>query len=83
MKSQHSLMIVCICGFTLFGCSGMQLESARKTNPTGDVFTQNLYVGYVKLSAGEYDEADYGDSDWFASRAISAAQMEDPSPMAT
>ena len=46
---------------------------ARKASPTGDSFTQNLYAGYIDLSAGEYDEADYRDSDWFAGRAISAA----------
>ncbi len=73
MTLQKSLAIACIGGFTLAGCAGSQLETARKASPTGDSFTQNLYAGYIDLSAGEFDEADYVDSDWFAGRAISAA----------
>ncbi len=73
MTLQKSLAIACIGGFALAGCAGSELETARKTSPTGDRFTQALYAGYIDLSAGEFDEADYRDSDRFAGRAISAA----------
>ena len=73
MTLQKSLAIACIGGFALAGCAGSELETARKASPTGDTFTQALYAGYIDLSAGEFDEADYRDSDRFAGRAISAA----------
>ena len=73
MTSYSRYAIAITCGIALTNCAGMQLESARKASPQGSEFTQGLYAGYIDLSASEYDEADYSDSDWFAGRAISAA----------
>lgn len=53
----------------LAGCSGYQLDSARSIEPSGSEFNQNLYRGYIGLSENEFAEADYRDSDKFATRA--------------
>ncbi len=57
----------------LAGCSGQQLSSAQKIQPTGSEFNQNLYGGYISLSKDEYAEGDYRDSDKFAGRAKQVA----------
>ena len=56
----------------LSGCAGMGLQKAQDMTPQGSAFNTNLYEGYVDLSASEFAEADYEDSDAFAERAISA-----------
>ncbi len=65
----------------LAGC-GTGLEKAELVTPTGSAFNRSLYEGYVELSSREFREADYGDSDAFAERAIAAAQGEPPPPEA-
>ncbi len=61
---------ICI---ALTACAGMQLEKAQRVTPTGSDFDRALYDGYVDLSSAEFAEGDYGDSDFFALRAIDAA----------
>jgi len=66
--------IILVAGVTaglllLAGCSGHELGSARTIEPAGSEFSQNLYRGYISLSEDEFAEADYRDSDKFASRA--------------
>jgi OOP family OmpA-OmpF porin len=56
----------------LAGCAGMELQKAQDMTPQGTAFNTSLYEGYVDLSASEFAEADYEDSDAFAERAISA-----------
>ena len=56
----------------LAGCAGMELQKAQDMTPQGTAFNTSLYEGYVDLSASEFAEADYEDSDTFAERAISA-----------
>ncbi|UCH75624.1 MAG: OmpA family protein [Rhodospirillales bacterium] len=58
----------------LAGCSGHQLGSAQKVEPSGSEFSQNLYRGYIGLAENEYAEADYKDSDRFAVRATEAGR---------
>ncbi len=64
----------------LAGCAGMELQKAQEMSPQGSAFNTSLYKGYVDLAALEYAEADYLDSDTFATRAISAGsgQMVGP-----
>ena len=50
----------------------MKLQEAQKVTPTGDAFQTSLYKGYLDLSGSEFREADYQDSDVFATRAINA-----------
>ena len=76
-------VIIAILGLVvagLSGCGGMQLGKARGINPQGSAFDTNLYAEYLTLSESEYDEADYGDSDTFANRAIAAGSGNSPAP---
>lgn len=57
----------------LSGCAGFGLQEAQMTAPQGNAFDRALYSGYLDLSQSEFDEADYIDSDHFASRAVAAA----------
>jgi outer membrane protein OmpA-like peptidoglycan-associated protein len=56
----------------LSACAGMKLQEAQKVTPSGDAFQTSLYKGYLDLSGSEFREADYEDSDVFATRAIDA-----------
>ena len=69
-----------LAAFVLAGCVGQQLQVAKETKSTGGPFDKALYSGYLKLSQTEYSEADYGDSDTFADRAISSAKGQPPQP---
>jgi outer membrane protein OmpA-like peptidoglycan-associated protein len=64
----------------LAGCAGLEVQTAEKTQPTGDAFQTALYKGYLNLAQMEYAESDYGDSDTFASRAIMAANGGNVAP---
>ena len=59
---------------------GTSLQKAKRTVPETDEHGERLYNGYVELSQAEYDEGDYRDSDFFAERAIAAAQGETVEP---
>ncbi len=56
----------------LAGCAGVELEKAEKQSPVGSEFKNDLYAGYIDLSSSEYAEGDYGDSDYFARKAMTA-----------
>ncbi len=64
----------------LAGCSGLELDRARGVSPEGSTFQNELYGGYIDLATSEYAEGDYTDSDFFASRAITAAGGSAPPP---
>ncbi|MEP5606864.1 MAG: hypothetical protein ABJP49_00010, partial [Marinobacter alexandrii] len=64
----------------LSGCAGMQLDNARMVEPKGSDFSTSLYKEYMALSELEFLEGDYGDSDAFALRAISAANNNPTTP---
>ena len=55
------------------GCTGLELDRAKDLQPGGSEFSKNLYSGYIDLSASEFSEGDYRDSDNFALRASAAA----------
>ncbi len=57
-------------GLTLAACSGLQFDRARGVSPQGSAFDTALYRGYIELSRAEFAEGDFGDSDFFALRAI-------------
>ena len=69
-----------LAAFVLAGCVGQQLEMAESTTPGGGAFDKALYAQYLKLAKMEYSEADYGDSDAFANRAILSAEGTPPTP---
>lgn len=64
----------------LAGCSGLELDRARGVSAEGSAFQNELYAGYIELAAGEYAEADFTDSDFFALRAVAAAGDTAPVP---
>ncbi len=53
--------------------SGTTLQKAKRTPSQTDEHGQALYTGYIDLAQVEYAEGDYRDSDFFAERAIAAA----------
>ncbi len=60
--------------------AGRTLEKAERATPETDEHGQALYTGYVDLSQVEYAEGDYRDSDFFADRAIAAANNQKIEP---
>ena len=60
--------------------SGTTLQKAKRTPSQTDEHGQALYTGYIDLSQVEYAEGDYRDSDFFADRAIAAANNENIEP---
>ncbi len=80
MKS-NTVFIGLVAGlFVLGGCSGYELTRAKRVQPSGSEFSQNLSKGYLELSQAEYDEGDYRDSDNFARRARSTARNQAVGP---
>ena len=72
MNGFAKLILPCIGALVLSACAGTELQRAQEMSPQGSAFNTSLYKGYVDLAASEYAEADYWDSDTFATRAISA-----------
>jgi OOP family OmpA-OmpF porin len=68
--------------FILAGCVGQQLQMAEQATPGGGAFDKALFAEYLKLAKMEYAEADYGDSDAFANRALASAGGTPPGPEA-
>ncbi len=66
----------------LGGCMGQQLADVKTMKPTGSAFETGLFKEYVALSQGEYDEADWTDSDFFASKGGMAAMGKEEGPQA-
>jgi len=71
----------------LTGCSAFTstsgLNSLKRTNATGDAFTQALFKEYTALSQSEYDQYDWKDSLFYTARAKAAAagQVPEPTPI--
>ena len=64
----------------LGACVGTGLQKAQNTSPSGDEFTQSLYKYYMQRASHEYGYGNYESSDWFADRAIEAANGTAPAP---
>ena len=82
--SSTGLRLAAVVGLAavLGACHGMELEGVRDLEPQGSEFNQQLFAGYVGLSARELAEHDYRDSDRFAMRAAAAARGDDVRPTA-
>jgi len=70
MRTTMRASIAGLAALLLAGCAGMQLNTARETQPAGTPFAQSLFAGYMELAETEYAEFDYADADLFASKAI-------------
>lgn len=64
----------------LAACTGTQLQKAEGVSAQGSAFDTTLYNKYMVLARNEYKEGDYGDADFFASRALAAAAGNSPDP---
>jgi OOP family OmpA-OmpF porin len=68
----------------LTGCSAFTstsgLNDLKKTNASGDAFTQALFKEYTALSQYEYDQYDWKDSLFYTERAKMAASGRVPEP---
>ena len=82
--SSTGLRLAAVVGLAavLGACHGMELEGVKDLEPQGSEFNQQLFAGYVELSARELAEHDYRDSDRFAARAAVAARGDDVRPTA-
>ncbi len=80
MNGFAKLILPWVGALVLSACAGTELQRAQEMSPQGSAFNTSLYKGYVDLSASEYHEGDYRDSDAFAVRAISSGsgQMVEP-----
>ncbi len=58
----------------LAGCAGTQLQKAEGLAPKGDAFAKYLYQDYLSIAKEEYAEADYGNSDYFALKAMKSSE---------
>ena len=80
MNRFAKLILPLVGTLVLTGCVGTELQRAQEMSPQGSAFNTSLYAGYVDLAASEYAEADYLDSDTFATRAISAGSGQRVGP---
>ena len=82
--SSTGLRLAAVAGLVamLGACGGVELEGVSGLDPQGSEFNQQLYAGYIELSANELGEHDYRDSDYFASKAAVAARGDDVRPTA-
>ena len=82
--SSTGLRLAAVVGLAavLGACHGMELEGVKDLEPQGSEFNQQLFAGYVELSARERAEYDFRDSDHFALRAAAAARGDDVRPTA-
>ena len=51
MNKIPNALIAGMGSLALVGCAGTGLENAKQQTPTGSEFSQNLYDGYLGLSA--------------------------------
>jgi outer membrane protein OmpA-like peptidoglycan-associated protein len=79
MNGLSKLILPCLGALLVVGC-GTQLEQAQGLTPKGSAFDKSLYQGYLDLSASEFGEGDYGDSDVFAQRAMRAGTGQGVQP---
>ena len=80
--SSTGLRLAAVVGLAavLGACHGTELAGVKNLEPQGSEFNQQLFAGYVELSAKELAENDYRDSDRFAMRAAAAARGDDVRP---
>ena len=84
MKTFVKRAVFAVAALSLAACTvGMEIKNARGVQPSGTVFERSLYKEYMDQATDEYNEADFGNSDIFALRGISAAQRKaaDPEPV--
>jgi OOP family OmpA-OmpF porin len=80
MQSITKLIIAAFVVMGLGACVGTTLDQAQSTASSGDEFSSALNKYYLQRAAHEYGYGNYESSDWFASRAIQAANGEAVAP---
>ena len=76
MQSITKLFIAAFLVLGLGACAGTTLEQAQSTSSSGGEFSSALNKYYLQRASHEYGYGNYESSDWFASRAIQAANGE-------
>ena len=80
MQSVAKFLLSALLVVGLGACVGAELQKAQNTSPGGDEFTQSLYKYYMQRASHEYGYGNYESSDFFADRAIEAANGTAPAP---
>ncbi|WP_419901700.1 OmpA family protein [Kiloniella sp.] len=79
MRGLKFVLVAGVAAVTLSACTD-RYQAATDAQPSGSSFTRELYKGYVGLSGDERSEKDWGDSDLFADKALSAADGKSVAP---
>ena len=74
MRRLRTMVIILLAGLALGACSGLDYQMARQVEPQSDSYDAQLSRQYLALSADEYREGDYRNSDYFARRSMAASQ---------
>ena len=76
MKNSFGVLMVFALTLVGGGCAGVEIETAKRLDPTGSAFNQALHAEYVERAIMESAEGDYENSDLFAIKAQRAAADE-------
>jgi OOP family OmpA-OmpF porin len=76
MKNAFGVVMVFALAAVVGGCAGVEIETAKRLDPTGSAFNQALHAEYVERAGIESAEGDYENSDMFAIKAQRAAADE-------
>jgi outer membrane protein OmpA-like peptidoglycan-associated protein len=66
----------------LSGCTAQHIADVKSMKPMGSTFETGLHQEYLTLAQGEYDESDWSDADFFASKGGTAAGGKSEGPQA-
>lgn len=73
MKGCAKLTVAGLAAVFLAGCSQVSYKELQTAEPAGTAHSQALFNGYKTLAAGEHDEHDVWDAEFFATKALATA----------
>lgn len=65
-------ILVAVMGLSLSACANLY-DTAKETTPSGDSYSQALFKNYMMLADSERREEDWADANYFAGKALAAA----------
>jgi len=80
MCTLRNIAILAISGGLLAACAGPDIDMLSKMPTKGTAFDKALYAGYTELAKIEAAEYDIADADYFAKKAMMAANGENVLP---
>lgn len=72
LSNMKTPILVAVLGFSLSACANIY-DTAKDATPTGDTYSQALFKNYMMLADSERREEDWNDANFFASKALAAA----------